>query len=182
MPQIETVEAQQQLEETLGKFDDRRSSLIPILQQIQATFYYLPEPALRRVARKLRMTLPDIYQVATFYRCFSLKPRGKHLVQVCLGTACHVRGAPKVMDRVLTDLKLGQPGTTADCQFTVLGVRCVGCCGLAPVVRVDANTHPHMTQAKVKGMLRKYAPKPAEGVKKLQAEAEGEGDAAAEVG
>jgi len=181
MPQIESAEAQQQLEQTLEHFPDRRASLIPLLQEIQTTFYYLPEPALRRVARKLRMTLPEVYQVATFYRCFSLKPRGKHLLQVCLGTACHVRGAPRVMDRVLTDLKLSQPGTTPDCQFTVLGVRCVGCCGLAPVVRVDNNTHPHMSQAKVKGMLRKYA-QPAGEAPKMQAEAEGESDAAAEVG
>ena len=170
-----------QVERLLDGYDDRRSNLIAILQEVQATYYYLPEHILRRVARKLRIPMTEVYQVATFYRCFSLKPRGKHLLQVCLGTACHVRGAPRVMDRVLTDLKLSQPGTTPDCQFTVLGVRCVGCCGLAPVVRVDNNTHPHMSQAKVKGMLRKYAP-PAGEAPKMQAEAEGESDAAAEVG
>ncbi len=143
----------------LGQFDDRRANLIPILQEIQAKHFYLPEEALRRVARKLHMTYSEVYQVATFYRCFSLKPRGKHLLQVCLGTACHVRGAPRVLDRVLTELKLPAAGTTEDKQFTVLAVRCIGCCGLAPVVRVDANTHPHLTQAKVRGLLKKYAPK-----------------------
>jgi NADH-quinone oxidoreductase subunit E len=86
---------------------------------------------------------------------------GRNLVQVCLGTACHVRGAPKVLDRVLSDLKLPEPGTSADMEFTVRTVRCVGCCGLAPVVRVNDTTHPNMTQAKVKGMLRKYYSKPA---------------------
>ena len=88
------------------------------------------------------MPLPDVYHVATFYNCFSLEPVGRNLVQVCLGTACHVRGAPKVLDRVLTDLKLPAPGTSADMEFTVRTVRCIGCCGLAPVVRVNDNTHP----------------------------------------
>ncbi len=149
----------EQVEAILEGFEERRASLIPILQEIQSNFYYLPEQALRRVALKLRIPVTDVYQVATFYRCFSLVPRGKHEVQVCLGTACHVRGAPRVLDRVLTELKLPEPGTTQDHEFTVLTVRCLGCCGLAPVVRVDKNTHPHLTQAKVKGMLRKYSPK-----------------------
>jgi NADH:ubiquinone oxidoreductase subunit E len=87
---------------------------------------------------------------------------GKNVVQVCLGTACHVRGAPKVLDRILQDLKLPHPGTTPDAEFTVRSVRCVGCCGLAPVVRVNENAHGHMTQAKVKGMLNKYHSKKQE--------------------
>ncbi len=161
MPIEQQEETEALFNQTLEGFDDRRSNLIPILQEIQAAYYYLPEDALRRVARKLRIPLSDVYQVATFYRCFSLKPRGKHLVQVCLGTACHVRGAPRVLDHILTDLKLPAPGTSRDKQFTVTTVRCVGCCGLAPVVRVDNNTHPHLTQAKVRGMLKKYAPSPA---------------------
>ena len=146
----------QQADSILGQFNDQRANLIPILQDIQGKYYYLPQEVLSRVARKLRIPLTDVYQVATFYRCFSLVPRGRHQVQVCLGTACHVRGAPRVLDRILTDLKLGAPGTTRDRQFTVLTVRCVGCCGLAPVVRVDDKTHPHLTQAKVRGMLNKY--------------------------
>jgi NADH:ubiquinone oxidoreductase subunit E len=157
---MQTVEVEK-MEAVLGQFEDRRANLIPILQEIQAHYYYLPEQVLRRVSRKLKVSLPEIYQVATFYRCFSLKPRGKHLVQVCLGTACHVRGAPRVLDRILRDLKLPHVGTTEDMQFTVESVRCIGCCGLAPVIRVDnVNTHPHLTQAKVPGTLRKYAKKP----------------------
>ena len=118
------------------------------------------EPLLRQVAAKLDVPITDVYHVATFYNCFSLEPVGRNLVQVCLGTACHVRGAPRVLDRILTDLKLPAPGTTKDVEFTVRPVRCIGCCGLAPVVRVNDNTHPHMTQAKVKGMLNKYYRKP----------------------
>lgn len=152
MPTIES----EQIESVLGQFEDRRANLIPILQEVQNTFYYLPQQVLRRIARKLRVPLTDVYQVATFYRCFSLKPRGKYVMQVCLGTACHVRGAPRVLDRILRDLKLAGPGTTEDFQFTVETVRCIGCCGLAPVMRVNANTHPNLTQAKIPGLLRKY--------------------------
>lgn len=144
------------MDEALAEFDDRRANLIPVLQQIQATYSYLPEDALRRVSRKLKVSLSDVYQVATFYSCFSLVPRGKHVVQVCLGTACHVRGAPRVLDRMLRDLKLPVPGTTDDLEFTVETVRCIGCCGLAPVARVDRNVHPHLTQTRVPGLLKKY--------------------------
>lgn len=135
---------------------DRAEDLIPVLQEIQAQHNYLSEPALRAVAQRLNVPLTEVFHVATFYSCFSLEPVGKHLVQVCLGTACHVRGAPRVLDRLLRELKLGHLGTTRDFEFTVRTVRCIGCCGLAPVLRVDANTHPHLTQAKVPGLLKKY--------------------------
>jgi NADH-quinone oxidoreductase subunit E len=162
MPQIETAEAQQQLEEALQPFDDRRSNLIAILQQIQATFYYLPESALQRVSRKLQVPMSEVYQVATFYRCFSLKPRGKHLVQVCLGTACHVRGGDLILERAETEAGVAAPGnTSADLQFTVEPVRCLGCCGLAPVMRVDKDTFAHLEQGKVRGVLNKYRPRAA---------------------
>jgi NADH-quinone oxidoreductase subunit E len=172
----------EQVDSILDSFEDHRASLIPILQEVQGKYFYLPQDALRRVARKLRIPLTDVYQVATFYRCFSLVPRGKHQVQVCLGTACHVRGAPRVLDRLLTDLKLPEPGTTPDREFTVLTVRCIGCCGLAPVVRVDKNTHPHLTQAKVRGILRKYSSKVAQEQPEPAAVAAGDHDDTAELG
>ncbi len=108
------------------------------------------------MAQRLNVPLTEVFHVATLYSCFSLEPVGKHLVQVCLGTACHVRGAPRVLDRLLRELKLGHLGTTRDFEFTVRAVRCIGCCGLAPVLRVDSNTHPHLTQAKVPGLLKRY--------------------------
>ena len=156
MPQVES----QNVEPLLEQYEDRRTNLIPILQEIQENYRYLPQEVLRRISKKLRVPLTEVYQVATFYRCFSLVPRGKHVIQVCLGTACHVRGAPRVLDRILRDLKMATPGTSSDLQFTVETVRCIGCCGLAPVARVDnTNTHPHLTQAKVGGLLKKYANK-----------------------
>jgi NADH-quinone oxidoreductase subunit E len=152
----------EQVEALLGQYEDQREALIPILQEVQSTYYYLPQPILRRVSEKLDVPLTDVYQVATFYRCFSLEPVGRHVVQVCLGTACHVRGGPRVLDRLFRDLKLGGEGTTKDFAFTVRSVRCLGCCGLAPVVQVDKRIHPHMTQAKVAGLLKLYRPKPEE--------------------
>jgi NADH:ubiquinone oxidoreductase subunit E len=150
----------QKVEPLLEQYEDRQNNLIPVLQDVQETYRYLPEEVLRRISQKLRVPLTEVYQVATFYRCFSLVPRGKHVVQVCLGTACHVRGAPRVLDRILRDLKMAAPGTSTDLQFTVETVRCIGCCGLAPVARVDnTNTHPHLTQAKVGGLLKKYTDK-----------------------
>ncbi len=160
---MEQVE-KQQVESILGNFEDQRANLIPILQEIQATYYYLPEDVLRRVARKLRLPVTEVYQVATFYRCFSLKPRGKHIVQVCLGTACHVRGGQRVLERVQTETGAGAAGTSPDLQFTVEPVRCLGCCGLAPVMRVDKDTYAHLEQGKVKGLVAKYKPKPEKAV------------------
>lgn len=140
-----------------------RDSLIPLLQEVQDRFHYLPEDVLRSISRRFELPLTQVYHVATFYNCFSLEPVGKHMVQVCLGTACHVRGAPRVLDRLLIELKLAGPGTTRDYEFTVATVRCVGCCALAPVVRVDTSTHAHLSQAKVPGLLNRYrsAPEPA---------------------
>ncbi len=151
----------EQVESILKGFEDQQASLIPILQDIQATFFYLPADVLRRVARKLRLPLADVYQVATFYRCFSLKPRGKHRVQVCLGTACHVRGGDLILERTLSETAAGPSGTSPDLQFTVEPVRCLGCCGLAPVVRVDTRTFGHLEQTKVCGLVNRFRPKPA---------------------
>jgi NADH-quinone oxidoreductase subunit E len=144
------------VDEILSGGSERAENLIPVLQEIQARYRYLPEDALRAVSRRFHIPLTQVFHVATFYNCFSLEPVGRHLMQVCLGTACHVRGAPRVLDRLLRDLKLRGPGTTDDLEFTVRTVRCVGCCALAPVVRVDDNTHSHLTQARVPGLLKKY--------------------------
>ena len=144
------------MDDTLAQFDDRRANLIPILQEVQATYSYLPEDVLRRVSRKLKVPLPQVYQVATFYRCFSLKPRGKHVVQVCLGTACHVRGGTRILERVETETGLSDVGTSPDLEFVVETVRCLGCCGLAPVMKVDRDVYATLEQAKVKGVLNRY--------------------------
>jgi NADH-quinone oxidoreductase subunit E len=153
MPQVEI----ERVEPLLEQYEAQRSNLIPILQDVQETYRYLPQEVLRKISKRLRVPLTEVYHVATFYKSFSLVPRGRHVIQVCLGTACHVRGAPRVLDRILRDLKMAGPGTTNDMQFTIETVRCIGCCGLAPVARVDNKfTHPHLTQTKVSGVLKKY--------------------------
>lgn len=133
----------------------QRSELIPLLQGIQEQHHYLPEEELRKVSRQLRVPLAEVFHVATFYNCFSLEPRGRHLVRVCLGTACHVRGGQRILDKVLRELKLPASGTTADFEFTVEPVRCLGCCGLAPVVRIDQRTHGRLMQSRVTKILQR---------------------------
>ncbi|HXE74552.1 MAG TPA: NAD(P)H-dependent oxidoreductase subunit E [Candidatus Xenobia bacterium] len=135
----------------------RSDELIAILQDIQERFHYLPEDALRAVARRLRIPLTQVFHVATFYNCFSLEPRGRHHVRVCLGTACHVRGGQRILEKVLRELKLPASGTTPDFDFTVEPVRCLGCCGLAPVVRVDTTTFGHMMQSRIPKLLKRYS-------------------------
>ncbi len=131
-------------------------NLIPVLQDIQSKFHYLPEGALRAVSRRFQIPLPRVFHVATFYNCFSLEPRGHHHVQVCLGTACHVRGGQRVLEKVLRELNLPASGTTSDFEFTVEPVRCLGCCALAPVMRVDQRTYGHLQQSRVPRVLKGY--------------------------
>lgn len=140
----------------------RADELIAILQQIQARFHYLPEEALRAVSRRLRIPLTQVFHVATFYNCFSLEPRGRHHLRVCLGTACHVRGGQRILEKVLRELNLPTGGTTADFDFTVEPVRCLGCCGLAPVVRVDQATFGHLMQSRIPKLLKRYRTPKAE--------------------
>lgn len=136
----------------------RAENLIPLLQEIQARFHYLPEEALRAVSRRLRVPLTEVFHLATFYNCFTLEPRGRHLIRVCLGTACHVRGAQRILDKVLRELNLPASGTTADFEFSVEPVRCLGCCALAPIVRIDQRTYAHLAQSKVPKILKAYRP------------------------
>ena len=116
---------------------EESSRLVPILQDIQKHYGYLPEEALRRLATRLRVPLSRIYAVANFYAAFSLKPRGKHLIRLCMGTACHLRGAPKLLDMLPTKFGVGDGETSSDGKFSVEVVNCLGACALAPVVMVD---------------------------------------------
>ena len=130
--------------------------VIAALQELQATYHYLSEQAMRQVAARLAVPLVQVYHVATFYSAFSLKPKGKHIVNVCLGTACHVKGANLVMDRFKRELGIQQDETTPDGQFTLQGVRCIGCCSIAPAVMVDEETHAYMRQDTVPKLIKRY--------------------------
>jgi NADH-quinone oxidoreductase subunit E len=129
--------------------------MLSILSEVQEKYGYLPQDALRRVAVATGVSLADIYGVATFYRAYSLKPRGKHLVSACLGTACHVRGAPRIADELCRHLGI-QPGeTTADNEFTLETVNCLGGCALGPIVVVDGRCYSNVQKGKVAEILRR---------------------------
>ena len=140
----------------IDKHQGLKKNLIAILLDVQENFNYLPPDALRQVAKALDMPLINVIGVATFYRAFSLKPRGKHTCHVCLGTACHVRGGPKILEEV--ERKIGVPAgeTTTDGQFTLETVACLGCCAIGPVVVVDGEYHGHATIRKIGPILGKY--------------------------
>jgi NADH:ubiquinone oxidoreductase subunit E len=125
------------------------------LQDIQGEYGYLPEAALKRVAEKLEVPVIDVFRLANFYKTFSLKPRGRHLITVCLGTACHVQGAPKLIDEVLGFLRLRLGETTKDGAFTVESVNCVGACALAPVLILDGVYYDHVTPRKLHRLIEK---------------------------
>lgn len=139
----------------VAKHSGTRRSLIPILEEVQAKYGYLSPEALKVVAHETGRPLVDIYNVATFYRAFSLKPRGKHLVTVCLGTACHVRGGPAVAEAFERHLGCKRGDMTEDKEFTLETVNCLGACALAPVTVVDGHYFPKMKIASIKGVLKR---------------------------
>jgi len=157
MPVAETDIAVRYAEETVGNYKGRRRDLIHVLQDIQERFDYLPRPALERVSEMLDVSLPEVLRVATFYAAFSLEPRGEHLVAVCTGTACHVKGAPRLLDALKRELKLGEEReTTEDMKFTVREVRCIGCCSLAPALTVDDKVYGNLGPEDIEGVLNNY--------------------------
>jgi len=145
-----------QVNQIVAKYQADRGSVIAILQDVQEKFSYLPREALEAVARELAIPLSRVLSLATFYRAFSLRPKGRSPVHVCLGTACHVRGAQRVLEKFERELGLKSGETTADLAFSLDAVRCVGCCGLAPVVMVGEEIHGKITPAKVSGLIKKY--------------------------
>jgi NADH:ubiquinone oxidoreductase subunit E len=137
-------------------YQGKTSGLTTILQDIQDEYNYLPPQAMEHVAEKMGLPLSQVLHVATFYKAFSLEPRGKHLITVCLGTACHVRGGARLVEQVERLLKIRAGGTTSDLQFTLETVNCVGSCALGPVMIVDGEYYGKMASSKVGRVLKKY--------------------------
>jgi NADH-quinone oxidoreductase subunit E len=141
----------------VDKYQEKRTALISILHDVQDRYKYLPEEALKMVASRLRMDINEIYGVATFYKSFSLVPRGKHSITLCLGTACHVRGGPKIL-RELKGLLHVEPGqTTADRKFSFNVVNCLGVCAIGPVMFVDGKFYGEMNPVKAKKVIEKIS-------------------------
>ena len=144
------------LAELLAKYRGTKGSVIPVLQQAQAIFGYLPQDVLVEIAEKLEVPISQIYGVVTFYAQFHLNPRGKNIVRVCQGTACHVRGGTKILDAVVHHLDINPGETTKDLNFTLETVACLGACGLAPVMMVNDTTHGRLTPDDIPGILDSY--------------------------
>jgi NADH-quinone oxidoreductase subunit E len=144
------------VDEVIDSFSGDLSQLIGILQDIQANFNYLPREALVRVSERLEIPISQVFGVATFFKAFSLKPRGRHQINVCLGTACHVRGGARILGKLERDLKVEAGGTTEDFRFTLESVRCLGCCSLGPVVVIDNDTYGRLNQERVTKLFDQY--------------------------
>jgi NADH-quinone oxidoreductase subunit E len=142
--------------EILGRYQSDPGAIISVLQDVQEAYSYLPRDVLVEISKELSIPLSRILSLATFYKAFSLKPKGKHAFHVCLGTACHVRGAQLVLEKLERDLGLKSGETSSDLAYSLDAVRCVGCCGLAPVVMVGEEVHGKITQTKVSSLLKKY--------------------------
>jgi NADH:ubiquinone oxidoreductase 24 kD subunit len=140
----------------LTKYGYEESQIIAILQEIQVIHSYLPEEVLKYVAEELDIPLSRVYSLVTFYKAFSLEPRGNHLISVCLGTTCHVRGGRKILEKIERDLGIKAGETTPDLKFTLETVNCVGCCAVGPIVIIDENYFGEMNLEKVDLVLRRY--------------------------
>jgi NADH:ubiquinone oxidoreductase subunit E len=149
-------EFREEVLEIIQKNRDKRGPLMTILQQLNSAFNYLPENALRYISQELGIPLSHIFKIATFYSAFSIVPRGKHIINVCMGTACYVRGSERQMERLSDLLNIKENETTPDMLFTVQSVRCIGCCGLAPAIMIGDNVYGKLTPKDIPGIIEKH--------------------------
>ena len=147
------------MEETLqtifSQFDGKQEEIIPILQKVQEAYTYLPEDSMNQIARFIHVPESRVYGVATFYAQFRFTPTGKNIVSICRGTACHVRGAPAILEETADVLGLDGEGTTEDLEYTVETVACIVCCALAPCATVNEEVHGSLSKKKVRTLLAK---------------------------
>ena len=137
-------------------YQNDKENLIMILQAIQKTYNYLPKPALSYLAVKIGFPVSQIYGVATFYSTFSLEPRGRNIISICLGTACHVRGGDRIHETLIDQLQVHDGQTTLDKRFTLESVRCIGCCSLGPVIKVNEDMHARLKPDEIQTILSRY--------------------------
>jgi len=156
MPKEEAAQLAKKVQSILSNYQHDKGMLVSILQDVQTEFHYLPKETLVEVSQNLDVPLSRVYSVATFFKALSLTPRGRHLINVCLGTACHVRGAVKILERIERDLGIKSGETTKDLGFTLETVNCVGACALGPIVIVDGEYHGQMKTDKVQALFESY--------------------------
>ena len=156
MSSLSEQEKYAKLQEVIAEHKDQKGPLMPVMQKAQEIFGYLPLEVQNEIADGLKVPLTEVYGVATFYSQFSLEPKGEHTISVCMGTACYVKGAQAVLDKIKDVLKIEEGKTTADGKFTLLGTRCLGCCGQAPVITIGEEVYGRLTAADIEGILAKY--------------------------
>ena len=154
---MEEIELKEIVGQVLQKHQRDKSLLVDILQDIQAETGYLPREVLEETSHALDVPLSRVYSVATFFKAFSLKPRGRHLINVCMGTACHVRGAGKVLEQIEQELGIKTGETTPDFKYTLETVNCVGACALGPMVIIGEDYHGEMAPDTVSAVLENYS-------------------------
>jgi len=150
---------EEKIKAIIQKYGSDKGFLVPILQDVQKEFNYLPREALNKVSSNLGVPISRIYEVATFYKAFSLTPRGKNQLSLCLGTACHVRGAPLISEHIERTLNIKPGETTSDLEFTFETVNCLGACALGPILVVNGEYHGEMTISKASKILKKLGKK-----------------------
>jgi NADH-quinone oxidoreductase subunit E/NADP-reducing hydrogenase subunit HndA len=151
-----TAEQLAKLDEIIKKSKDKPGALIPVLEEAQMVLQFLPMPILHIIAKGLNLPLSRVYGVVTFYSFFTMTPRGKHTLRVCLGTACYVRGSKSIMESIQKELGVKEKETTPDRLFSLESVRCLGACGLAPVIVITEDVHGRMKTQKVRDILNQY--------------------------
>lgn len=153
---LENKEKYEALQNVIDELRNEPGALMPIMQRAQDIFGYLPEEVQNYIAKELDIPVSDIYGVATFYAQFNLEPKGKYIISVCMGTACYVKGSQAVLDKLEEVLGVPAGRTTADGMFTLNATRCLGACGLAPVIMVNDDVYGRLTPAQIPGIIEKY--------------------------
>ncbi len=146
----------EKIDAIISKWNSDAEFTIEMMQDVQDLYRHLPRQALMRISKATKTDLGRLYHIATFYKAFSLEPRGEHSIQVCMGTACHVKGATRVMDALARTLDVEPGKTTPDLKYTLEGVRCLGCCSLAPVVAMDDEIFSHVDSSMVTRVMRRH--------------------------
>lgn len=146
----------ERIDEIIDRYVGEEGVLVQLLLDIQSELNWLPKEAIEQISKRFQVPVSQVYRIASFYKAMRLAPRGKHMVNVCLGTACHVRGGPGIMDKAEDSLEIRAGETTKDMKFTLERVNCLGCCALGPVIVVDDEYYGKLTPAKVEEVLKSY--------------------------
>jgi NADH:ubiquinone oxidoreductase subunit E len=145
-----------QIQRVIDDTGGQSGALIRVLQQAQGLLGYLPPPVLKTISRDLKIPLSEVYGIVSFYHFFTMVPRGKHVIQVCMGTSCYVKGGQKILDTLKKDFGLEPGGITPDRRFSLETVRCLGCCGLSPVIAIGDDVHRKVKGGDLKDILSSY--------------------------